>query len=359
MKDERPTPLLENPQLTQQKLAAWFSQRKGTQVKVSEFHIPEATGMSNVTLLFDIHWQEGGITLTEPCVGRLQPEIERPVFPAYDLSLQYRVMKTLNENTDIPAPDMRGLEMDTSILGVPFYIMKKTEGRIPTDMPPYNMDGWMMHETSLQQRENLWFAGIDTMARFHKLDHESLGFADMNQPELGDTPLQQQLSYWENYLEWGMEGRGHPLAQSALQWLRDNQPSNEITKLCWGDSRLANLIFTEDCSAVAAVLDWEMAVLGNPMQDLAWYCYIDSSFADGLGLERLEGLPSYAATVERWHSVTGYPVDDYDYYRLFAAMRYGLILSRIMVAQDQESEIHSNFACQLLQRTLQEVAAIG
>ena len=41
--------------------------------------------------------------------------------------------------------------------------MKKTEGRIPTDMPPYNMDGWMMHDTSLEQRENLWNAGLDTM----------------------------------------------------------------------------------------------------------------------------------------------------------------------------------------------------
>ena len=62
--------------------------------------------------------------------------------------------------------------------------------------------------------------------------------------------------------------------------------------------------------------------------------------------------------MERWHAITGYPVDDYDYYRVFAATRYGLILSRIMVAQDQESEIYGNFACQLLQRTLQEVAAI-
>jgi aminoglycoside phosphotransferase (APT) family kinase protein len=355
LKDERPTPLVEDAEGTRARLAEWFSDRMGTAVEVSSLTIPESTGMSNVTLLFDISWQEAGETREEACVGRLQPEIERPVFPSYDLALQYRVMETLSEKTDIPAPIMRGLEEDRSVLGVPFYIMKKTEGRIPTDMPPYNMDGWMMHETTLEQRESLWNAGIDTMARFHQLDHEALGFADMNRPELGVTALQQQLGYWRNYLDWAMEGRGHVICEAALDWLEANQPVGEMTRLCWGDSRLGNIIFTEDCSEVAAVLDWEMAVLGNPLQDLAWYCYMDSTFAEGLGMPRLEGLPSYEATVARWHEATGYPVDDYDYYRLFAGMRYGLILSRIMVAQQQEQEIQGNFACQLLAKTLDQV----
>ena len=352
MEDQRPTPLVEDLEGTRAKLAAWFSARKGTEVTVSDLHIPEATGMSNVTLLFETRWQENGVQHSEDCVGRLQPEIERPVFPAYDLSLQYRIMDTLNKKTDIPTPTMRGLEMDRSVLGVPFYIMKKTEGRIPTDMPPYNMDGWMMHDITVEQRALLWNAGIDTMARFHQLDHCALGFDDMNQPELGDTPLQQQLTYWRNYHDWAMEGTEHTVCKAALNWLELNQPNNEMTRLCWGDSRIANIIFSEDCASVAAVLDWEMAVLGNPVQDLAWYCYIDSSFAEGLNFPRLEGLPSYADTVARWHAATGYPVDDFEYYKVFAGMRYGLILSRIMLATDQQDEIQGNFAVQLLQKTL-------
>ena len=99
-----------------------------------------------------------------------------------------------------------------------------------------------------------------------------------------------------------------------------------------------------------------MAVLGNPVQDLAWYCYIDSTFADGLGLPRLEGLPSYEDTVARWHRATGYPIDTFEYYTIFAAMRYGLILSRIMVATNQASEIQANFACKLLERKLEALA---
>ncbi len=352
MEDERPTPLVEDIEGTRRKLAAWFSERKGCEVTVPALNIPEGTGMSNVTLLFDICWEENGDSKSEACVGRLQPEIERPVFPSYDLTLQYRIMEALSQQTDIPAPEVRGIELDSSILGVPFYIMKKTEGRIPTDMPPYNMDGWLMHETTPQQRENLWNAGIDVMARFHTLDHSALGFDDLA-PPAGMTPLQQQLKYWRDYQDWGMEGLQHEIGLQALEWLEANQPENEMTRLCWGDSRISNMIFSQDCSGVEAVLDWEMAVLGNPVQDLAWYCYIDNTFAEGLGFPRLEGFPSYPDTVKRWQAATGYSADDFYYYTVFAGMRYGLILSRIMLSTGQDSEVQSNFAVKLLEKTME------
>jgi aminoglycoside phosphotransferase (APT) family kinase protein len=354
MDEQRPTPLVEDLDATRTRLAAWFSQRRGFPVEVSDLNIPESTGMSNVTLLFDASWEEDGRPCREACVGRLQPQIAKPVFPGYDLGLQYRIMDILGRQTDIPVPMLRGLETDSSVLGVPFYIMKKTEGRIPTDMPPYNMDGWMMHETSLEQRQSLWNAGLDTMARLHQLDYRDLGF-DFLEAGASGTPLQRQLDYWRHYHDWAMEGQHHEICDNALQWLEANQPANEPTHLCWGDARIGNIIFTADCSSVAAVLDWEMAVLGNPVQDLAWYCYIDSTFADGLGMPRLEGLPSYEDTVARWQQATGYPVDDFEYYKVFAGMRYGLILSRIMLATGQEGEIQSNFACQLLDRTLAAV----
>ena len=129
-----------------------------------------------------------------------------------------------------------------------------------------------------------------------------------------------------------------------------------MTRLCWGDSRISNIIFSEDCTQVEALLDWEMAVLGNPVQDLPWYCCIDSTFADGLGMPRLEELPSYEETVERWSRATGYAADDFDYYRVFPGMRHGLILSRIMLAQSQEDEVQGNFAVMLLARILHQIA---
>lgn len=353
MDNARPTPLLDDTETTRKKLENWLSEFRGTPVAIPRLEIPEATGMSNVTLLFDVEWNENGEQRSEPLVARLQPEIERPVFPNYDLSLQYEVMDAVGRSSDIPVPQLRGLETDKSLLGVQFYFMKRTDGLIPTDMPPYNMDGWMMHQTSHAQRKSLWHCAVDTMASFHRLDYQAMGFGKLH--EEGKTPLQQQLSYWEGYLEWALEGAGHEICSAALRWLQENQPPQEPTVLCWGDARLGNIIFKESLDEVAAVLDWEMAVLGNPVQDLAWFNYMDSTFAEGLGMPRLEGLPSYEDTIARWESASGYSAASYNYYLIFAAMRYGLILSRIMLATGQQSEVAGNFAVTLLQRKMDEL----
>ncbi|NQX88595.1 MAG: phosphotransferase family protein [Halioglobus sp.] len=350
MENARPTPLIDDIDSTRRKLACWISEQQGRAVSIAELTIPEATGMSNVTLLFDINWEEQGAACTESIVARLQPSVERPVFPDYDLSLQYEVMEVLGRESDVPVPELRGLETDDSVLGVQFYLMKKTEGRIPTDMPPYNMDGWMVHETSLEQRRSLWRSTVDTLATFHQLDYRALGFERLHAP--GMTPLQQQLNYWQTYHDWALEGAQHGICQPALDWLQANQPEEEATTLCWGDARLANIIFKPSLDGIAAVLDWEMAVLGNPVQDLAWFNYLDSAFAEGLGMPRLEGLPSYEETVTQWQNASSCSVRDYSYYIVFAGMRFGLILSRIMLATGQNDEVQTNFACQLLQKNL-------
>ena len=353
MENERPTPLLEDVEGTRRKLESWLSEHRGHDVSIPHLDIPEATGMSNVTLLFEIEWQQEGQDRREALVGRLQPEIERPVFPVYDLRLQYEAMDSLGRNSNIPVPELRGLETDRSLLGVQFYFMKHIEGRIPTDMPPYNMDGWMVHETSEDQRAAMWNDAVDTMAELHRLDYHDLGFSRLEEP--GTTPLQKQLDYWQSYMEWAMEGRDHAICADALGWLVENMPSDEPTVLCWGDARLGNIIFKPALDGVAAVLDWEMATLGNPVQDLAWFNYLDATFSEGLGMPRLAGLPSYEDTVDRWEKASGQSADNYDYYLVFAGMRYGLILSRIMLATGQETEIQDNFACQLLQRYLERL----
>ncbi len=117
MDNTRPTPLIEDIDGTRRKLETWISAHRGHTVRIPELSIPEATGMSNVTLLFDLTWQEDGQQRSEPVVARLQPSIERPVFPDYDLSLQYEVMEAVGRNSDIPVPQLRGLETDKSLAG--------------------------------------------------------------------------------------------------------------------------------------------------------------------------------------------------------------------------------------------------
>jgi aminoglycoside phosphotransferase (APT) family kinase protein len=97
--------------------------------------------------------------------------------------------------------------------------------------------------------------------------------------------------------------------------------------LVWGDARIANQIF--DDFRCVAVLDWEMASLGDPIQDLAWYCFFDRLFADGLGQARLPGIPSRDATAARYEDLTGRAPRNLDYYEVFAAFRFAVILQRV------------------------------
>jgi len=357
--NERPTPLVEDIDGTRRKLESWFAKKLQADgaVRIPELKIPEATGMSNVTLLFDVSYEKNGKSYTEGCVGRLQPEIEKPVFPEYDLSIQYKAMDIVGNNTDIPAPGLLGLELDSSVLGTAFYVMKKADGRVPPDMPPYSMDGWMMHDIGPAERESLWNAGIDVMASFHRQcrDYKALGFDFLERPEPGANPLQKQLAYWEDYGKWALEGRSHSICDPVMQWLKDNQPKSEEFGLCWGDSRIGNMLFSQDCKSVSAMLDWEMITLGNPLQDVAWWNFLDYFFSDGLGIPRLEGLPSYEDTVARWEKTSGFSGEHYKYYWVFAGLRYGLIMSRIMVAQGQHDQIEDNFATGVLKKVMEEL----
>lgn len=355
MSDERPTPQVEDIEGTRRVLADWLSRTTtgGAPAEVSHLRIPDATGMSNVTLLFDLSWQENGSVRHIPCVGRLQPEIAKPVFPEYDLAMQYQVMETLGQHTPVKTPPLLGLEMDTSVLGTPFYIMQRIPGRVPGDMPPYTMGGWMMDDIGPAERKTLWESGIRALAEIHRQDYRKLGFTFLERPELGDTPLAQQLSYWEHYLEWGLDGTPCPDLSNALAWLRQHQPSNEPTGLCWGDARAGNMIFSDD-GQVNAVLDWEMVTLGNPLQDLVWWNYLDRFFSEGLNCPRLEGVPSSAESLALWEAETGLSGANYHYYEVFAGVRYALILSRIMAATGQADQVADHFGIALLRTIMNE-----
>ena len=107
-----------------------------------------------------------------------------------------------------------------------------------------------------------------------------------------------------------------------------------------------------DMQSVAAVLDWEMATFGNPLQDLAWWNFIDRGFSEALGVPRLEGIPGYDETIARWQRATGLPVDNYHYYEVFAGFRYALILTRVMYATSQYEQLQEHFVAKLLEQVM-------
>jgi aminoglycoside phosphotransferase (APT) family kinase protein len=280
-------------------------------------------GFSNETLLLDLGYARDGRRHDERLVIRVKPKAQ--VFPEYDLRRQYTVMQML-EPTGIPVPHMRWFEEADDTLGASFYVMDRIDGVVPPDHPTYNVAGCCVDMTPASRRA-IVLDGIDKLARIHALDWRKLGFDFLARPDLGATPLAQQLEYYRRYLEWAGAGRPQPTVEASFAWLLANQPQDEPTGLCWGDSRIGNMIFAND--RCVAVLDWEMVALGNPEQDLGWWLFLDWHHSDAVGVARLDGFPTRDETVARYQELTGKPVRHLHYYEVFAGFRFAVVMIRI------------------------------
>lgn len=325
------------------RLTAWLQRQlpDATELRISDLVAPQSSGFSNETLLFDLEYARGGHAHRDPMVVRIEPMGEG-VFPEYDLGLQFRTMQRLAA-TDVPVPRMYWIEEhDRSVLGGAFYVMGQVKGRVPTDQPPYHTGGWMT-EVSPAERAAIWWGGIETLAKIHRLDYRALGFSSLERPALGSTPLDWQITYYTRYMKWAANGRPQPTAEAAFDWLVRHKPSGEPTVLSWGDARIGNIIFAG--TMPAAVLDWEMVTLGSPEMDLAWSIFLDRHHSEGLGVPRLEGFPSYEDSVERYEALTGHRVRHLHYYQVFAGFRFAVIMTRIahqMVTYGVMDEVGGN-----------------
>jgi aminoglycoside phosphotransferase (APT) family kinase protein len=321
-----PGPRERDLEATRERLAPWLRARLGADaVSLSELTGPSETGFSSDTLLFEASARTDGAVRRERLVARLEPQGFN-VFPSYDVGVQYRVLRAL-EGSGVPLPRPRWLSEDASVLGTRFFVMDRVDGRVPGDSPPYHTAGWVA-ELAPAERARLWWNGIEVLCRIHRVDWCARGLDFLRDRERPGPPLAQQLQYYEEFFRWAVkEPERYPLLLRAQDWLRRNAPQREPVGLCWGDSRLSNLVFQGvEC---AAVLDWEMVRLGNPLQDVAWWIAIDRCLCEGVGAPRLAGLPEAGETLARWSGATGLPADDFAYYEILALMKFSVIIARI------------------------------
>jgi aminoglycoside phosphotransferase (APT) family kinase protein len=333
-----PEPFARNLEETRNHLGEWLGSRlsNAQEVTISELIKPDGSGYSSDTLIFDFSYRDQGEIRSRKAVVRIEPDPAAfSVFPFYNVGVQYRLMKALGERTDVPVPEMLWREEDASILGAPFYVMDYVGGQIPADNPPYPTEGFVF-DASPSQREKLWWSGVEAMTLVHRVDWRSLGIEELSWSHLGSMPIEQHLTFYERYFEWARRGQPQPVAEAALDWLKRNMPGGEPEGLCWGDARVGNQIF-QDFEA-AALLDWEMATIGNPELDLSWWLFVDEVNMKGNGIpgmerSRLDGLPSHEATVARWEDLLGRKAEQHGYYKVFAGFRFAVIMIRIMQQQ--------------------------
>jgi len=308
-------------------LTAWFERTVpgAANVVLSEVTGPAFTGFSSETLIFDADWDEGSVHHHEGFVARVQPT-GFTLFPDPMFDPQWEVMKALSEQTDVPLPTMWRLEKDSSVLGSPFLVMGRVDGEAPPDNPPYSFEGWLK-DAPAEQQAKVWWTGIEAMAKVHDADWRTLGI-DVEGPDSHYlVGLDAQLDYYEKFLADTAGDSPQPILAAANQWLRTHQPAPVTPELCWGDSRLGNILFVD--FEARAVLDWEMVCLGDPQQDLAWWIYFDRHHCENLGMPRIAGFPAYEDAVAWWEERTGRTADQLEYYTVFAGWRFGVIMVRL------------------------------
>ena len=304
----------------------WLTQQdsfkdKGHLISANESSI--ASGFSNETFIFSLEENDE----IKNFVLRLKPT-NYQVFPEYNLKLQVDIMRCLH-NRGFPAPNVILYESNEGILGSEFYLMDYINGEAPSDNPPYHMDPkGMVGKAVKEDRRKIWTEWIHYLNQIHILDIDDLGLTELESKYGKNDPIDIDIEYYQDFLNWGMDGEDNPLCDDVLNWLRENKPKkNNPLSLCWGDSRPGNILY-ENFKATA-LLDWEMASYGDPISDVAWCLAVDDASSLGLTIERLEGSMDYKEALDIWSSKTGFSQENYEYYRIFSLLKFSVIMVRV------------------------------
>ena len=306
-------------------IAAWLGHRWGRPVEVGDVHAPSGSGMSSVTILFTA---DSPGEVSRRLVARLAPDDDSyPVFPTYDLGLQCAVMEAVADHTDVPVPEIVALEPTGDVLGTPFVVMDAVEGRTPSDNPPYVFGGWLLEATP-EERRRLQDTTVQALAGIHDTPAQTI-------PAIGrpHDALRRHFDEQRAYYEWtcSEEPRRIPVLERAFDWLEERwpaQPGEPV--LCWGDARPGNILY--DGFEPAAVLDWEMAAAAPREVDLAWPIFLHRFFQDIAKVFELPGLPDFFRpedVVATYEKESGHTVTDLDWYVVYAALRHGVVMSRV------------------------------
>jgi aminoglycoside phosphotransferase (APT) family kinase protein len=260
-------------------------------------------GHSNVTMSFE----RGGRQL----VLRRPP---RPPYPAkaHDVLREARFLRSL-AGTSVPVPCVVLMCEDTSVLGVPFYVMEHLDGLVVTNELPAFLRG---NEQALACRL------VATLADLHAVDPAAADLADVGRPE---GYLERQLRTFSRI--WSeVRTREVPRVEEVGRWLESRRPRWSGSAIVHGDYRLGNLMVSRQAPPrVLAVMDWEMATLGDPLADLGYLLatYGDPDempnvMTDLSAVTRAPDFPRRHDLMEWYATATGLGLDEIVWYQVLA-----------------------------------------
>ena len=234
-----------------------------------------------------------------------RPPLGHVLATAHDMTREHRVISALR-NTDVPVPQTFVLCEDSDVVGAPFYVMQRVDGtpyRLAAQLQPLGAERVNAISTRM----------VDVLAALHSVDPAAVGLSDFGRP---DGFLTRQVRRWRKQLD-ASRSRDLAGAEQLHALLEANVPTGSTPAIVHGDYRLDNLLVDRD-DQIAAVIDWEMATIGDPLTDVALllayrrmaeldggYAVADASTAPGF-ITDTELLRCYAAASGRDLSRLGF-----------------------------------------------------
>jgi aminoglycoside phosphotransferase (APT) family kinase protein len=241
---------------------------------------------------------------------------------AHAIDREFRILRAL-EGTGVPVPAALLFCEDRTIVGTPFYVMARIDGRVVTN---HALPGVATH----RRREHL-LAMARTLARLHSVRWEEQGLQGFGRT--GDY-YRRQVARWSR--QWAAsKAWDNPDFEALIHWLEANLPEEDgLTTIVHGDYRLGNLMFEPTGPRVAAVLDWELATLGHPTADLAHSAMAWLTLPDEFeGLQGIDhgahGLPGLDEYLAEYRRAGGPEVALTPFHHAFVLFRFGVILEGV------------------------------
>ena len=251
-------------------------------------------GASRETWSFDARWREGGSQVTQGFVLRRDPDAS---LLDSDRDTEFEVMDAVGSQ-GVPVPRMFWLEPDTSWLERPFFVMERVDGC------EVSAQKLLFEPRFVAVHPRIAANFVDVLARIHALDWGGLSLDLLTVPKDAGACAMMEIEKWEAVVDRdSLEPQ--PVLRAAFRWLRRNlPPPAQRIVLLHADYRTGNFLFNES-GDIKAFLDWEMAHLGDPLEDVGWACIRPWRWA---GDERIGGLLPREEFYRKYEEATGFKV---------------------------------------------------
>lgn len=292
-------------------LETWLGQKLPNESGLSVERI--GGGQSNPTWF--VTWGKARMVLRKKPSGDLLPG-------AHAIEREFRVLNALSQ-TDVPVPRALWLEEDASVLGTPFYVMDRLDGRVFSECSLPNL--------SVEERRAMYLDMACTLARLHNVRPDQIGLGDFGKP---GNYFERQIRRWSSQYHASSGARIDALDQ-VINWLGKNMPQTDnVVSIAHGDFRLGNMMFHPTEPRVIAVLDWELSTLGHPMADLGfcvipWFSTPDE-YGGIKGTDwRALGIPEFTDFVDAYLKTAQDATRLETFHVVFALFRFAVIFRGI------------------------------